>query len=83
MTIESWVHTHGIKLEETITCTTKEELESIQRVIPQTFAGFEYTMNTKQKHDHWRIRILATRAPVVDTVKPVEDVKVEVKDAVT
>jgi len=84
MAIESWTHAHGMKIEETITCTTKEEFESIKRVLPQTFAGFEYTMTTKQSLNRWRIRIMATRAPVVDTVKPVEKtVEAEVQDAVT
>ena len=84
MAIESWTHAHGMKIEETITCTTKEELESIQRVIPETFAGFKYTMNTKQKLSGWRIRIMATRKQAVDIVKPVEKtVEAEVQDAVT
>jgi hypothetical protein len=83
MAIESWTHAHGMKIEETITCTTKEEFESIKRVLPQTFAGFEYMMTTKQRLNGWRIRIMATRAPVVDTVKPVEEVKVEVQDDAT
>lgn len=82
MAIESWTHAHGIKLEETIVCTEKEELESIKRVIPQTFAGFDYTMTTKQKLKGWRIRIVATRKPSEGEKQITLDAK-EVADAAT
>lgn len=61
MPIESFTHAYGNNLDETILCTRRDELDHIMMIIPQTFAGFEYTMNHKQTMKGWRVRIKAVR----------------------
>jgi len=61
MAIETFTHTYGNKIDETIFCSTKDEFDRIMMIVPQTFAGFEYTTNFKQGLKRWRIRVHATR----------------------
>jgi hypothetical protein len=48
----------------------------LQMIIPQTFANFDYTINSKQLTRGYRIRINATRKNRAEEKKP--EVKEEV-----